>query len=77
VFYSAPEPSTLMAEVDSVVTKDEILEAVRRLPDDATLDDALDVLFMLKSIERGEAQIAAGKGIPQDEVRRRMAQWRR
>jgi hypothetical protein len=57
-----------------LVTKDEILEAIRRLPDDATLDDALDVLFLFKSIERGEAQIAAGKGIPHDEVRRHMAQ---
>ena len=53
-----------------MITKDEILDAIRRLPDDATLDD---VLFLYKSIERGEAQIAAGKGIPQDEVRRRVA----
>jgi len=59
-----------------MITKDEILEAIRRLPDDATLDDALDVLFLFKSIERGEAQIAAGKGIPHDQVRQRMAQRR-
>jgi len=73
----APEPSTLIAEVGLKITKDEILEAIRCLPDDATLDDALDVIFLLRSIERGRAQIEAGQGIPHDEARRRMAQWLR
>ena len=47
------------------------LQAVEQLPEDATLEDAMERLYFLEKIERGRADVAAGRVIPHDEVERR------
>jgi len=50
----------------------EAKEAVRalldRLPDDCSVDDVLYHLYVLQAVERGQADAAAGRTIPQEEV---------
>lgn len=53
-------------------TRDRIIEALRELPADATFDDAIERLVFLAKIEAGLAELDAGKGIPHDEVKRRL-----
>lgn len=50
------------------ITKSHIVRAVADLPDDATLDDAFDKLFVLHKIERGLKQAEEGQTLSQDEV---------
>lgn len=61
--------------------KEEIIKLMQELPDEATaeetIEEAMDRLYLLYRIERGERQIAEGKGISHEEVRQRMAQWRK
>lgn len=45
---------------------------MERLPPDATFDDAIERLVFLAKIEAGLAELDAGKGIPHDEVKRRL-----
>ena len=45
------------------------------LPDNATFEDAEDVLDILSKLDRAMKSIQAGKGIPDEEVRRQMAHW--
>jgi predicted transcriptional regulator len=52
--------------------RDRILEALQDLPEDATLDDAIERLVFLAKIDAGLADLDAGKGIPHEEVRRRL-----
>ena len=52
-------------------TKERILEALRSLPPDATVDDAIERLIFLARIEEGLAQLDAGRGIAHDEIKRR------
>lgn len=47
------------------------LEAVQGLPDDATLEDAMERLYFLQTIARGLADVAAGRVISHEEVVRR------
>lgn len=47
------------------------LEDVRQLPEDASLEDAMERLYVLAAIERGRADIAAGRVVSHEEVRRR------
>lgn len=47
-------------------------QAVEQLPDDASLDDAMERLYLLASIERGRADAAAGRVVSHAEVRRRL-----
>lgn len=57
---------------ETLNTRDRILEALRDLPEDATVDDAIERLVVLAKIEMGLAELDAGKGIPHDEVKRRL-----
>lgn len=52
-------------------TKERILEALRSLPADATVDDAIERLVFMAKVEEGLAQLDAGKGVPHEEVKRR------
>ena len=47
------------------------LNAVQQLPEDATLEDAMERLFFLEKIERGLADVRAGRMVSHEEVRRR------
>ncbi len=42
-------------------TPDKILDAVRQLPPDATVEDAIERLLFLAKVERGLAQADAGQ----------------
>ena len=50
------------------MTRDRIIELLRGLPADATIDDAIEELAVVARIERGIAEIDAGLGAPHDEV---------
>lgn len=54
------------------ITRDRMVEAIRELPADATVDDAIERLVFLAKIEIGLAQLDRGEGIPHDEVKRRL-----
>jgi hypothetical protein len=47
------------------------LQAVEQLPDDATLEDAMERLFLLKKIERGRADVREGRTVSHAEVKQR------
>jgi predicted transcriptional regulator len=49
------------------------LEALRNLPDDATLEDAIERLCFLAKVEEGLRQSEAGELIPQEEIKKQFA----
>jgi predicted transcriptional regulator len=52
--------------------REQILEALQDLPSDATFDDAIERLVFLAKIDAGLAELDDGKGIPHEEVKRRL-----
>jgi len=46
------------------------LEALRSLPDDATLEDAIERLCFLAKVEEGLRQSEAGELIPHEEIKK-------
>ncbi|MFQ5896959.1 MAG: hypothetical protein ACE5JN_01745 [Candidatus Methylomirabilia bacterium] len=52
--------------------KQRVLEAIEKLPADATLEDAIERLVFLAKIERGLAELDAGKGVEHTEAKRRL-----
>lgn len=56
-------------------TKQQILKAIEDLPDDASVEDALDRIYLLYKIERGLGQADRGDLVSQEEARQRMAKW--
>jgi predicted transcriptional regulator len=51
--------------------KRKIVEAVESLPEDATVEDAIERLYFLAKIERGLEQSEAGDTLPHEEIRKR------
>lgn len=55
--------------------KEKVLAVLEDLPDEVDVDAFTERLYLLQKIDDAEKEIAAGKGIPHEEVRRRLAKW--
>ena len=53
-------------------TRDRVLEAVRDLPEDATVEDAMERLYFLAKVEEGLRQAEAGQTMSAEEARQRI-----
>lgn len=60
-----------------MTAKEDILELIQRLPDDATIEDAIERLVILYKVQQGFEQLDNGEGVPHDEAKRRIRQWLR
>ena len=59
-------------------TKEQMIQLIEQLPADATVDDAMERLYLLYKVERGMGQADAGQKtpkLPQEEARRQLARW--
>ena len=54
------------------ITRDGIIEALREMPADATIDDAIERLVFLARVEAGLGELDAGEGVPHEDARRRL-----
>ncbi len=59
------------------MTKESILEALKDLPEDADIDDAIDYLVYLSGIEEGLSDDEAGRLISHEELIKRIKTWRK
>ena len=55
--------------------KEQIIRLIQALPEDATVEDAMERLYLFYKVERGMSQATAGKTMSQEEARRRMNRW--
>lgn len=55
--------------------KERIVQSVQDLPDDASIEDAIERLLFLAKIEKGIRQADAGETVSHAEVKDRMAKW--
>ena len=55
--------------------REKVLAVIQELPEEVDVDALTERLYLLQKIDDAEKEIAAGKGIPHDEVRRRLAKW--
>ena len=57
--------------------REKVIQAVTDLPDDATVENAMERLLLLAKIERGIQQADSGQTIPHSQVKERMAKWQK
>jgi predicted transcriptional regulator len=55
--------------------KQEILRALQDLPDDASIEEAIERLYLLYKVDRGLKQADAGQIVTQPEAKARMKKW--
>jgi predicted transcriptional regulator len=55
--------------------KDQVIKIIESLPEDITLDDVMAELYFKLQVDAGLKELDEGKGIPHEEVERRMSRW--
>jgi hypothetical protein len=55
-----------------VTEKQRALDAVQRLPEDATVEDAIERLCFIAKVQKGIRELDAGKGISHEDAKRRI-----
>jgi ethanolamine utilization protein EutA (predicted chaperonin) len=60
------------ADMSPSTAKQRILDAIEKLPPDASVEDAIERLVLLAKIERGIAEVDSGKGVAHSEAKQRL-----
>jgi len=55
--------------------KEQVIELVRNLPDEVTVDDIMRELYFKIQVDKGLKELDEGKGIPHEDVERRLSRW--
>ncbi|WP_025025858.1 hypothetical protein [Caldalkalibacillus mannanilyticus] len=56
-------------------TKQEIIDMIKNMPDNTTVDDVMEKLYIRAKIESAIKQIDEGKGIPHNQVKEKFKKW--
>lgn len=55
--------------------KEIVLETIRALPDDCSLEEIAKRIEFMAAVQKGLDQLDRGEGIPHDKVKRQLASW--
>ena len=55
--------------------KAKIQQVINGQPEEVDVDVLVERLYLLEKIDIAEKEIAAGKGIPHEEVKQRLGKW--
>ncbi len=58
-----------------MITKEQLLQSIKDLPEKFSLDDLLDRVILLQKIEIGLAQSAMNKTISAKDAKMKLKQW--
>jgi len=62
---------------EAMTAKQQILEIVEEQPEDSSFDEILQELALARMIERGLADVEAGRTISHEEMGERIASWQK
>ena len=55
--------------------KEQVIHMIQSLPEDTTVDDIMSELYFKLQVDDGLRELDEGKGIPHEEVQKRMSRW--
>lgn len=55
--------------------KDNVIEMIRQMPDDATVTDIMAELYVRQKIDVGLKQLDGGQSLSQEEVEQKLSRW--
>ena len=74
-FPSALQAFSVSANVCIVSVKEQVLQAINRLPDDIDFRDAADEIAFLAAVREAEHDIEHGRVITNEQMKARIGQW--
>ena len=64
-----------MPQARTLSVKDEVIEVVRKLPGDCTLEDIQYHLYVHEQVDEAMTDIEQGRIVPHEEAKQRMKEW--
>ncbi|MCK5059316.1 MAG: hypothetical protein KAT34_21890 [Candidatus Aminicenantes bacterium] len=58
-----------------VGVKEEVINLVKSLPKEVTVDDIMKELYFKIQVDKGLKELDEGKGIPHEEVEKKLSRW--
>lgn len=55
--------------------KHQVIRMIEALPEEITVDDVMAELYFKQQVDAGLKELDEGKGIPHEEVEKRMSRW--
>ncbi len=55
-----------------MIAKEQALKVIQELPQDASIEDAMEKLYLIYKVDRGIKQADAGQKVSQEEAKKRM-----
>jgi len=55
--------------------KQQVIQMIQSLPEDVTVDDIVAELYFKLQVDAGLKELDDGKGIPHEEIEKRMSKW--
>ena len=55
--------------------KEIVLETIRALPDNCTLDEIAERIKFMAGVQKGLDELERGEGIPHEEIKKQLASW--
>jgi predicted transcriptional regulator len=55
--------------------KQQVIEMIRALPDESTIDDIMAELYFRAKVDRGLEELDAGQVLSHEAVKERLSQW--
>ena len=62
-------------EEQIMIAKEQVLKAIQELPQNASIEDAMEKLYLIYKVDRGIKQADSGQKISQEEAKKRMEKW--
>jgi hypothetical protein len=72
-----PYRSIEIALEETLDAKNTARHVIEALPARVTMDDVIHALYVASKFDRGEREIRAGKGVSDEEARKRLSKWQK
>jgi len=57
------------------MVKEEVIKMIQNMPEKTSVEDIMAELYFRYQVDEGLKQLDEGRGIPHEEVEKRMAKW--
>lgn len=58
-----------------MTVKQQVLQAIQRLPDDVDFRDVTEEIALLAAVQEAESDIEAGRVVTNEEMKKRIIEW--
>ncbi len=55
--------------------KEQVIKMIQNMPQDISIEDIMAELYFRHQVDEGLSQLDEGKGIPHEEIEKRMEKW--